>query len=68
LCFDAGRVVVTDATSSCTAGSVDQVTQPMMHVWMIPVSGGPLAPDPTALSEIEAAAQAPTPNPPNATA
>ena len=67
LCFDAGRVVGTDA-ASCTAGSVNQVTQPMMHVWMIPVSGGPLAADPTALSEVEAAAHAPTPNPPNATA
>ena len=68
LCFNGGRVVGTDANSSCSAGSVNRVTQPMMHVWMIPVSGGPLSPDPAALSEIEAAAQAPTPNPPNATA
>ena len=68
LCFSGGRVVGTNANSSCAAGSLNQVTQPMMHVWMIPVSGGPLAPDPTALSEVEAAAQAPTPNPPNATA
>jgi hypothetical protein len=68
LCFSSGKVVGTDATSSCAAGSVNQVTQPMMHVWMVPVSGGPLAPDPPALSEVEAAAQAPAPNPPNTTA
>jgi hypothetical protein len=68
LCFSGGRVVGTNANSSCTAGSVNQVTQPMMHVWMIPVSGGPLAPDPAARSEVEAAARAPSPNPPNATA
>jgi hypothetical protein len=68
LCFSGGRVVGADAKSSCTAGSTNRVTQPMMHVWMIPVSGGPLAPDPAALSEVEAAAQAPAPNPHNATA
>jgi hypothetical protein len=68
LCFSGGRVVGTDAGSSCAAGSVNQVTQPMMHVWMVPVTGGPLAADPPAVSEVEAAAQAPPPNPPNATA
>jgi hypothetical protein len=31
----------------------------MMHVWLTPVQGGPLAPDPPALSEIQAAAQVP---------
>jgi hypothetical protein len=68
LCLSGGKVVGTNANSSCGAGSVNQVTQPMMHVWMVPVSGGPLAPDPPALSEVEAATQAPAPNPPNATA
>jgi hypothetical protein len=68
LCFSSGKVVGTNATSSCAAGSVNQVTQPMMHVWMVAVSGGPLAPDPPALSEFEAAARAPAPDPPNATA
>jgi hypothetical protein len=55
LCFGSGRVVGTDANSSCAPGSVNEVTQPMMHVWMTPVSGGPLAPDPPALSEVQAA-------------
>ncbi len=63
LCFSGGRVVGTDASSSCAPGNANQVTQPMMHVWMVPVTGGPLAPDPPALSEFEAAAQAPAPNP-----
>jgi hypothetical protein len=67
LCFSAigGTVVGTDANSSCGAGSVNKVTQPMMHVWMTPVSGGPLAPDPPALTEVKAALKMPVLNPPN---
>jgi hypothetical protein len=70
LCFSTSgdRVVGTDATSSCGAGSVNEVTQPMMHVWMTPVSGGPLAPDPPALDEVEAALEMPAVDPANATA
>jgi hypothetical protein len=68
LCFSSGRVVGTNNNGSCATGSTNQVTQPMMHVWMTPVSGGPLAPDPPALSEVEAAAQTPPLNPPNGTA
>jgi hypothetical protein len=70
LCFSssAGTVVGTDADASCGAGSVNKVTQPMMHVWMTPVSGGPLVPDPPALTEVEAALKMPILNPPNATA
>jgi hypothetical protein len=70
LCFSTSgdRVVGTDATSQCGAGSVNEVTQPMMHVWMTPVSGGPLAPDPPALSEVEAALKMPAVDPANATA
>jgi hypothetical protein len=37
----------------------------MMHVWMTPVPGGPLAPDPNPLAEVVAAGQVPplaTPN------
>ena len=62
------RVVGTDATSSCGAGSVNEVTQPMMHVLMTPVSGGPLAPDPPALDEVEATLEMPAVDPANATA
>jgi hypothetical protein len=68
LCFGGGRVVGTDANSSCATGSVNEVTQPMMHVWMTPVSGGPLAPDPPALSEVQAALTMPALNPPNGAA
>ncbi len=70
LCFSTsgGRVVGTDATSACGAGSVNEATQPMMHIWMTPVSGGPLAPDPPALNEVEAALKMPAVDPANATA
>jgi hypothetical protein len=70
LCFSTsgGTVVGTDANSSCGAGSVNQVTQPMMHVWMTPVPGGPLTPDPPALNEVEAALKMPVLSPANATA
>lgn len=59
LCLSGGHVVGTDASSPCAAGSVNQVTEPMMHVWVTPVTGGPLAPDPSARSEVEAAARVP---------
>jgi hypothetical protein len=68
LCFSSGRVVGNDNNGSCAAGSANQVTQPMMHVWMTPVSGGPLAPDPPALSEVKAAATMPILNPQNGVA
>ena len=68
LCLSAGHVVGTDNSGSCAGGSTNQVTQPMMHVWMTPLSGGPLTPDPSALSEVEAAAHMPELNPQNATA
>jgi hypothetical protein len=68
LCFSGGRVVGNDSNGSCAAGTANQVTQPMMHVWMTPVSGGPLAPDPPALSEVKAAATMPVLTPSNGTA
>jgi hypothetical protein len=68
LCFSSGRVVGTDASAPCTGGSTNAVTQPMMHVWMTPVTGGPLAPDPTARSEVLSALQIPVLSPPNGTA
>jgi hypothetical protein len=68
LCFSSGRVVGTDASAPCTAGSSNVITQPMMHVWMNPVTGGPLAPDPSARSEVLGAWTAPVLSPPNGTA
>ena len=57
-----------DTNTACAAGSVNRVTQPMMHVWMTPVTGGPLTPDPPTLNEVEATLKMPTANPPNAAA
>jgi hypothetical protein len=68
LCFSAGKVVGTDSGATCAPGSANAVTQPMMHVWMTPVAGGPLAPDPSNRSEVLSALQMPTLNPPNGTA
>ncbi len=52
LCVGGGQVVGNDKAGSCAAGSSNRVTPPMMHVWMTPVTGGPLAPDPSSLSEV----------------
>jgi hypothetical protein len=68
LCFSAGKVIGNDNGGACSAGSVNQTTQPMMHVWLTPLSGGPLTPDPPALDQVVSAAQMPAPNPPNGTA
>ena len=68
LCYSGATVVGNDSAGSCSAGSVNQVTPPMMHVWLTPVSGGPLAPDPSAVSEVEAANALAPLDPPNARA
>ena len=68
LCFSTGRVVGNNNAGACAAGSFNQTTQPMMHVWLTSVSGGPLAPDPPAIDQVVAANQMPAPNPPNGTA
>jgi hypothetical protein len=68
LCIGGGQVVGTDKAGSCAAGSVNRITPPMMHVWMTPVTGGPLAPDPSARSEILGALSEQTLSQPNGTA
>lgn len=66
LCFSTGGGVVgNDNSGSCPQGSENRISQPMMHVWVAPVPGGPLDPDPPALSEIQAADQLPVLSPPN---
>lgn len=60
LCIGDGKVVGTEQAGTCAAGSSNLVTPPMMHVWMTPVSGGPLAPDPSARSEVLGALNVPT--------
>jgi hypothetical protein len=37
--------LVTAANSDCPAGSSNRVTPPMMHVWFVPIPGGPTAID-----------------------
>lgn len=68
LCFSAGVVVGTDDDGSCPAGSSKQVTQPMMHVWVAPVPGGPLTQDPGGHAEVVAAYRLPVLDTPNGTA
>jgi hypothetical protein len=68
LCIGGGKVVDTDKAGSCAAGSSNRVTPPMMHVWMTPVTGGPLAPDPSARSEVVGALTVPILSQPNGTA
>jgi hypothetical protein len=54
-----GNVVgVLNAThSGCPAGSTNRVTSPMMHVWFVPVPGGPTAIDASDAQLVQAAAK-----------
>jgi hypothetical protein len=36
---------VSSGSSACPAGSRNRVTQPMIHVWFVPIPGGPTAID-----------------------
>jgi hypothetical protein len=48
LCISGLKVVGTDTAGPCANGSVNDVTPPMMHVWVVPDgSGGPLNPMPS---------------------
>jgi hypothetical protein len=70
LCFSntTGVVVGVEHSGTCAAGSTNHVTQPMIHVWLAPIPGGPLAVDAPDAQVVAAAAQLPAPNPPNPTA
>ena len=59
LCLAAGRVVgVTGLRSAgCPAGSSNRVTPAMMHVWYVPIPGGPTAIDATNAEIVQAAEQ-----------
>ncbi len=46
LCLSGLKVVGTNDAGSCANGSVNEVTPPMMHVWLVPDGGGPLDPEP----------------------
>jgi hypothetical protein len=47
LCYGSlGTIVgLTHSDGSCSPGSVHRVTPPMMHVWYVPIPGGPTAVD-----------------------
>jgi hypothetical protein len=46
LCISGLKVVGTNEGRSCASSSVNEVTPPMMHVWLVPDGGGPLDPMP----------------------
>lgn len=56
LCLHRGNVVA-QANPTCPSGSVNHVTPPMMHVWFVPVPGGPTAVDATDGQIVKAAEQ-----------
>lgn len=69
LCLSRGLGVVGavgPGRSSCPAGSVNRVTQPMMHIWYVPIPGGPTAIDAPNAQVVHAAEQ--VASPPNAAA
>lgn len=47
--------VVTAAHPACPAGSSNRVTPPMMHVWFVPIPGGPTAIDASDMQIVRAA-------------
>jgi hypothetical protein len=63
LCLGNGQVtgVISAAQPSCPAGSVNHVTQPMIHVWFVPVPGGPTAIDATNAQIVQAAERVSSP-------
>jgi hypothetical protein len=67
LCFSntSGAVVGVEHSGACAAGSTNHVTQPMIHVWLAPLTGGPLVVDAPDAQVVAAASQLPVPNPPN---
>jgi hypothetical protein len=70
LCFSDSNGTVVGVTSggACKAGSSNHVSQPMLHVWLAPIPGGPLVVDATDAQVVQAAEQLPTPSPANPTA
>jgi hypothetical protein len=61
LCFSRGLGVVGVARPSCPAGSTNRVTPPMMHIWFVPIPGGPTAIDAPNPQVVRAAEQVSAP-------
>ncbi|HEY5172304.1 MAG TPA: hypothetical protein VIK54_11330, partial [Acidimicrobiia bacterium] len=70
LCFSntTGAVVGVTRNGVCAAGSTNHVTQPMLHVWLAPIPGGPLTVDASNAAVVQAASRLPALNSPNARA
>lgn len=56
LCLGRGGVVA-ETPPACPAGSFNTVTPPMLHVWFVPIPGGPTAVDAPDEQVVHAAAQ-----------
>jgi hypothetical protein len=64
LCLSPGQGVVGvvgPAHPACPAGSVNRVTPPMMHIWFVPIPGGPTAIDASNPQVVHAAEQVAAP-------
>lgn len=61
LCLSRGRVVA-EEDPTCPPGSRNRVTPPMMHVWFVPIPGGPTAIDAPDAQVVQAAEQVPSPH------
>jgi hypothetical protein len=66
LCFAPGGSVVGVTDPTCPAGSVNRTSPPMLHIWLVPVPGGPTAVDATDAQVVHAAEQAACPHNPRA--
>jgi hypothetical protein len=67
LCLSGLKVVGTDDAAPCANGSVNEVTPPMVHVWLVPDGSGPLDPMPSDAAVL-AGARSMVPSPANAAA
>jgi hypothetical protein len=67
LCFSdaTGAVVGTTRRGPCRPGTTNRVTQPMIHVWLVPVPGGPLTVNDSDPQVVRAAEQVSAPAPRN---
>ena len=61
LCFARGQGVVGEADPACPTGSTNRVTPAMLHVWFVPIPGGPTAVDASDSQVVHAADQVSSP-------
>jgi hypothetical protein len=67
LCFGSfGTVVGLAHDGSCPTGTVNRVTPPMLHVWYVPIPGGPTAVDAPDAQVVHAAERVRSPHNPTA--